>query len=244
MWLAGIRYRIGYGATGGGFLLDVEQPCDMTLHQVKLNLNLLSSFHVAQDNKLLPFEYTPENAQRFWQTIGQTPPTTVLPRVAIHMNAGYPSKEWAFDNFRALIQKIDREALAQIILIGTQSEKENTPDLQVRSERLVDMRGKTSLQNLPVLFDVCDLFIGSDSGPAHIAAAQGLEIILLASGTNDIQTWHPWTERLSLLHYDVPCSPCETTVCPVDGHPCIETITVDQAFDAFQSVLSRLQKQT
>jgi ADP-heptose:LPS heptosyltransferase len=167
-----------------------------------------------------------------------------LPRVVIHAGSGYPSKRWPFENFKALIQKIDREALAQIVLIGTEAEKDAAPDLKVSSERLIDLRGKTALQDLPVLLDVCDVFIGNDSGPAHIAAAQGLEIILLVSGTNDIRLWHPWTDRLTLLQHEVPCSPCEVEICPVEGHPCVEEITVDQAFDAFVSVLSRLQKRS
>ena len=244
MFLAGVRYTVGYGITGGGFLLNEEVPHAATRHQVELNMSLLGSFHVAQDNSLLPFEYSPESAREFWKKIGIMPPTTLLPRVAIHMGSGYPSKRWPFENFKALIQEIDREALAQIVLIGTEAEKDATPDLKLNSERLIDLRGKTALQDLPVLLDVCDVFIGNDSGPAHIAAAQGLEILLAVSGTNDIRLWHPWTERLHLLQYEVPCSPCGVEICPVEGHPCVEQITVDQAFVAFLSVLGRLQKRS
>lgn len=241
---AGVRHRVGYGRTGGGFLLHEEGAYDENQHQVLLNLNLLKSFHIVPDNKLLPFEYPPEKAHEFFATTAQGLPTTVLPRVAIHMDAGYPSKRWPFENFKALIQKIDREAVAQIILIGTEDDREKTADLKIQSERFLDMRGKTELHDLPVLFDTCDVFIGNDSGPSHIAAAQGLEIILLASGTNDTRFWYPWTERLSLLQHAVPCAPCELPVCPVEGHPCMEMVTVDQVFDAFQAVLSRLQKKS
>jgi ADP-heptose:LPS heptosyltransferase len=244
MSLAGVKYTIGYGIAGGGFLFSEEIPYDATQHQVRLNLNLLKSFHVAQDEKLLPFEYSPESAQEFWRKIEILPPTTLLPRVVIHMGSGYPSKRWPFENFRALIQKIDREALAQIVLVGTEAEKDAAPDLKLSSERLIDLRGKTSLRDLPILLDVCDVFIGNDSGPAHIAAAQGLEILLLVSGTNDIRLWHPWTERLNLLQHEVPCSPCGLGVCPVEGHPCVEETTVDQAYDLFLSILSKLQRKS
>jgi len=242
MFLAGVKHTIGYGFASGGFLLNEEIPYDATRHQVRLNLNLLSPFQVAQDHRLLPFAYAPESAQHLWERIGGMPPTTLLPRIAVHMGSGYPSKRWPFENVRALIQKIDREAIAQVILIGTEAEKDASPDLKISSERLIDLRGKTSLQDLPVLLDVCDVLIGNDSGPAHIAAAQGLEILLLASGTNDIRYWHPWTERLTLLQHEVPCSPCGAEICPVEGHPCVEGITVDQAYEALLSILGRLQK--
>ncbi|MFH1800896.1 MAG: glycosyltransferase family 9 protein [Candidatus Omnitrophota bacterium] len=244
MFLAGVRYTVGYGITSGGFLLNEEIPHDASRHQVELNMCLLNSFHIAQDNKLLPFEYSSERAREFWKKTGVLPLTTLLPRVAIHMGSGYPSKRWPPENFKALIQQIDKEALAQIVLVGTKAEKDAAPDLKLNSERLIDLRGKTALQDLPVLMDVCDVFIGNDSGPAHIAAAQGLEIILLVSGTNDIHLWHPWTERLCFLQHEVPCSPCGFENCPVEGHPCVDEITVDQAFDAFLSVLGRLQKRS
>lgn len=240
MFLGGVKHRIGYGITGGGFLLNECVPYDTALHQVRLNLALLNSFHIAQDNKLSSFEYLQQDAQKFWERIGKPPPTTLLPRVIVHAGAGYPAKRWPFDNFRALMQKIDQEALAQIILIGTETENSGAASLTINSDRFIDLRGKTSLHDLPILFDVCDIFIGNDSGPAHIAAAQGLEIVLVASGTNDIRYWHPWTERLNLLQYEVPCSPCGQKTCPVENHPCVENISVDQVFDAFQSVVARL----
>lgn len=242
MSLAGVKHTIGYGITGGGFLLDREAPYDGTQHQVKLNLDLLSPFCVAQTGALTPFEYSQETAREFLEKCGGLPPTTLLPRIAVHMGSGYPSKRWPFENFRALVQEIDRRALAQVVLIGTEAEKNAAPDFKLSSERLVDMRGRTVLRDLPVLLDVCDVFIGSDSGPAHIAAAQGLEIVLLASGTNDMRFWYPWTERLSLLQCNVPCAPCGLEVCPVEGHPCVEGITVDEVLNAVRSVLGRLER--
>ena len=242
MCFSHIRHTIGCSNAGGGFLLNEEVLSPEDQHQVRLNLGVLSSFRVAQDDKLLPFEYSPETAQKFWQRTAILPPTTLLPRIAIHMGSGYPSKRWPSENFRALIQKIDREAIAQVVLIGTAEEKAAMPDLKISSDRLIDLRGSTALRDLPVLLDVCDIFIGSDSGPAHIAAAQGLEILLLASGTNDIRVWHPWTDRLILLQHQVPCSPCSADICRVEGHPCVEHITVDQAHDALLSILGRLQK--
>jgi lipopolysaccharide heptosyltransferase II len=242
MFLGRVKHTIGYGVAGGGFLLDEDVTHDPAKHQVKLNLDLLSSFHVTQDDKLLPFEYSAEEAQQFLAKVETLPPTTLLPRIAIHLGSGYPSKRWPFENFQALIQRIDKEALAQIVLIGTEAEKEATPGLKVASERLIDLRGKTTLKELPILLDVCDVFIGNDSGPAHIAAAQGLEVLLLVSGTNDIGLWHPWTERLTILQHDVPCAPCGAEICPVEAHPCMELISVDRVYQSMTAVLSRLRR--
>lgn len=240
MFFSHIPHRFGFGVTGGGFLLTEKAVYDETVHQVLVNLSLLRPFHVPEDNKLLPFEYSRERAKEFWQATGELP-TTVLPRIAVHMGSGMEAKRWDTDSFRALIQKIDNENLAQVLLTGSEAEREALPDLKINTANLIDLRGKTRIEDLPVLFDVCDVFIGNDSGPAHIAAAQGLEIVLIASGTNDIRFWYPWTERLHIIQHEVPCSPCGETVCPVEGHPCMENISVEQVFDVFQSVSRRLK---
>lgn len=236
-----IPHRYGFGVTGGGFLLTENASYDRTIHQVLVNLSLLRSFHVPQDNKLLPFEYPRERSAAFWKEVDQAPPSTNLPRIAVHMGAGTPAKRWDIEDWRALFYQIDQQDLAQIILIGTETEKELLPDLKIDTAHLIDLRGRTALADLPILFDVCDMYIGGDSGPAHIAAAQGLEIVLLASGTNDIRIWYPWTERLHIVQHEVPCAPCELTVCPVEGHPCMDLISVEQVFDAAERVLQKFK---
>ncbi len=242
MSMAGVGYRLGYGITGGGFLLHDNVPYDPAVHQVLSNLRLLESLHILHDNKLLPFEHSNEETSVFWQKAGKELSPSLKPRLILHMGSGYPSKRWPAEKFLELIYLLEKEELAQIVLIGTESEKAFMPDLKPLSDRLIDLRGKTQLSDLPVLFDASDLFVGNDSGPAHIAAAQGLEIVLLASGTNEIRYWYPWTEKLHIIQYEVPCSPCEAPVCPVDDHPCLENVTVSQVFETIRSVLARLQE--
>ena len=45
MWLAGVKYRIGYGCAGGGFLLNEAVPFDAKTrenrHQIDHNINLI-----------------------------------------------------------------------------------------------------------------------------------------------------------------------------------------------------------
>jgi len=241
MALCHIPYRYGFGVTGGGFLLTENTPYDDSIHQVLLNLSLLKSFQTPQDNKLLPFEYTRERAATFWKNIGEISLATDLPRVVIHMGAGTAAKRWGTDDYRALIHQLDSGNRAQMILIGTESERELLSDLKLNTAHLIDLRGRTRIEDLPILFDVCDLYVGADSGPAHIAAAHGLEIILLASGTNDIRFWYPWTEHLHILQHEVPCAPCGLRVCPVEGHPCMSEISVDQVYDAVEGVLKKFK---
>jgi len=138
-----------------------------------------------------------------------------------------------------LIARVLDQNLAQIFLIGTETEKQEMPFAP--RPGLMDMRGKTALEELPILFDLCDLFVGNDSGPAHIAAAQGIETVVLFSGTNEAAVWKPWTSRLHLLQHAVPCSPCEAKICPLGHHDCMKKINVDEVFEKIKMLLSSQQ---
>ena len=62
-----------------------------------------------------------------------------------------------------------------------------------------------------------DLFIGADSGPAHLAASAGTLSVILFSGTNQARQWRPWSRHSLVLRHRVPCHPCHQKVCPLGG---------------------------
>ena len=82
----------------------------------------------------------------------------------------------------------------------------------------------------------CDLFVGNDSGPAHIAQALGIPAVVVASGTNEYEKWGIWLKPSRVLKYSVPCSPCHLRHCNVAGHPCMSEISAAQALEALQEL--------
>ena len=229
LFSAGIPQRFGYGITGGGFLLTHCGKYSRKIHQVLLNLQLLAPLGIEKTPSPASFAYPEERKGHFQNSIGRLLPQGPEPRIVIHPGAGYASKRWPAEKFKSLIGEILQENLGNIILIGTEAEKSLfTPDFS--APKLTDLRGKTKLEDLPILFDACQLFIGNDSGPSHVAAAQGLPLLVLFSGTNDAAVWHPWAKSLELISHSVPCSPCEVRECPLKHHDCMEKILVDQVF--------------
>jgi len=207
-----------------------------------VNLRLLEPLGVREKAPLEPFFYSDFRKSRFMDRWGKVFASGSKPRIVIHPSAGYPSKKWPGEKFRELIHKITDENLGEVVLIGTQSEKRDLPDFSPTPESLVDLRGRTDLSDLPILFDVCDFFVGNDSGPAHLAAAQGMEILVLFSGTNDARLWRPWTERLHLMNHPVPCSPCEAPVCPLLHHDCMRQMTVEEVFEELKTMVNHSKK--
>lgn len=239
MFLAGIPLRLGFGITGGGFLLSHQGLYDPRKHRVELNAELLKFFRKHFELKPEPFLYSEARKKEFWARTGMIPQDGRR-RILIHPAASCPSKQWPLARFQRLIEKIREENLGRIILAGTSEEKKIfMPEC---GGEILDLRGETSIGDLPVLIAGCDLFIGNDSGPAHIAAAQGKYGVSIFSGTNLAEAWRPWSPRLRLIGRAVSCSPCEARVCPLGHHQCMEEISVDEVLRAVKSVLNELSQ--
>jgi len=88
------------------------------------------------------------------------------------------SRRWSTKNFAALGNILIKKYNAKIILFGLNSEKKLNKEIKKQiKNNIIDMSGKTSLFETIALIEKCKLFISNDSGPMHIAAAQGVKTI-------------------------------------------------------------------
>ena len=81
---------------------------------------------------------------------------------------------------------------------------------------------------LAAVIEQSDLFVGADSGPAHLAAAVGTPAVVLFSGTNDPRQWQPWGTDVTVVRHEVRCSPCHRERCPLKEHPCMRGLEVEE----------------
>jgi heptosyltransferase-2 len=84
--------------------------------------------------------------------------------------------------------------------------------LAADSGRAVNVVGRTSIAETAALLAQCDLFVGNDSGPMHIAAAVGTPVVAVF-GPSNIGAWGPYSpegERSphTVVSRSLPCMPC------------------------------------
>jgi len=228
MSLADIPHRWGREGTGGGFLLTHKLPNPFQKHEILENVELVS-----ENGSCLKVEFPPlPHAVRRSEIVQGK-------KVIIHVGAGYPSKRWSAENFVEVAKRIREKRLGTPIFIGTEEEGSLLGPYRNRiGAGMVDLTGKTSFKELLELLADTDLYIGNDSGPAHLAALLDRKIVLIFSGTNDFKRWAPWSSKLQLVHHPVPCSPCEERVCPLERQICLEEIPVEEVFCAVEKALS------
>src|SRR6185436_9983666 len=97
--------------------------------------------------------------------------------------------------------------------------------------------GRISLSQSAALIGLGKLFIGTDSGPAHIAAAVDCPVAVLF-GPGNLDVMRPCARRLRVLKSPRPCDRrCHNTICFVPEQHCLKAITAKDVCAAADELL-------
>ena len=100
-------------------------------------------------------------------------------------SATVESKKWPIENFAALAEKIYAKYRCSVIAIGTEPEKPVAEKLKSLSKTpVINLAGKTNIAQLIALLAGAKVVVSNDTGPAHIAAALGVPMVLIFGYTN------------------------------------------------------------
>jgi ADP-heptose:LPS heptosyltransferase len=119
------------------------------------------------------------------------PHARLRPYAVLHPFASEAGKTWPRENFLAVAKHLDANlGIEPLFIAGTHE------DLSVFGEYTC-MQG-APLDEVKSLVAGAALFIGNDSGPAHIAAAFGRPVVVLW-GSSDLDNWRPWRTENAVL---------------------------------------------
>ena len=116
---------------------------------------------------------------------------TIRPYAVIHPVAAEPGKTWPKDRFREVASHLQRSFDLTPIFIGGPGEDLST----FREWRTV---AGAPLGEIKSLVAGAALFVGNDSGPAHMAAAFGIPVVVIF-GPSDPVAWAPWRTQAEVL---------------------------------------------
>ncbi|MGA3068284.1 MAG: glycosyltransferase family 9 protein [Tepidisphaeraceae bacterium] len=116
----------------------------------------------------------------------------------IHPGSGSPSKCWPLENFLHLADKLNHENRRCHFVIG-EVERHRWPDADLhRLESAAPVIHPATYRDLLDAISSADLFIGNDSGPAHLAAIVATPTIVLFGPTNPA-IWSPLGPRVTII---------------------------------------------
>jgi ADP-heptose:LPS heptosyltransferase len=112
------------------------------------------------------------------------------PYAVLHPLASSPEKTWPRENFLAVAKHLRDLGIEPLFVAGADE------DLSAFGEHCC-FQG-AALEEVKSLLAGASLFVGNDSGPAHIAAAFGRPVIVLF-GSSDVENWSPWRTENAVL---------------------------------------------
>ncbi len=223
-----IPHRIGYGITGGGFFLNHELPYRFGVHEAEHTKDLLKKIGISTDALMPEIFFSKQEEEKFSEKFSEWGFDPKLPSVGFQVNSGSPAKDWPLTHFHDFLEMFRQSSLNQrLVVVG----QDRSIALGPSDERVLDLRGKTSLREMLYVIKHVSTFVGPDSGPTHVAASFGKPTLFLHSGTNRFEEWKSLSPTASFLRQEVPCSPCHETTCFVQGHPCMAQIKPQAVLD-------------
>jgi ADP-heptose:LPS heptosyltransferase len=216
------------GPTAGG---TARGPTRAPLHEVETNLEVvrpLGGDVRAREGRpeVFPSAKAREGAKTALRAAGAD---LDRPIVCIHPGASWRPRAWRPERFAAVADWIQDHYHAQVVVLGSAEERDIEEAVRASSNgaRCFYLVGTLSREEVVAVIARCALFVGNDSGLAHIAAACGVPSVVLF-GPQNPNRFRPWGERSLVLHHPVPCYPCRQITCVRPESPCVNLIDVEE----------------
>jgi len=133
------------------------------------------------------------------------------PYIALHVGASTRYKEWPDDAFLRCAEALHNEDGLGVALVGGAGDGETARALADRLRRrgvdVANVAGERPLRATAAILRDARLFLGADSGLAHLAAALDTPTVVLF-GPSDARKWGVQRPGHAVVQGRLPCAPC------------------------------------
>ena len=159
-----------------------------------------------------------------------------------HPAAAFATKQWSPENFARIAEYLAACGIRRVA-VAAKNEAAILRSFQEASRVSVTTLDDLTLPEIIALASRAKLFIGNDSGIAHIAAAVGTPSVVVF-GSSNRDHWRPWTDSPNEIVYEgFDCQPCPGYECKAFGEPrCILSVKPENVISAVDRVLAQAQE--
>ena len=238
----GAQHRVGYASYQYSHLHNHQAPSPLLLwgqqktHSVEQQLALLGWTGIPVTDR--PRTHLPITAA------AKASVESVLSRsglaetefALIHPAAAFATKQWAANNFAQIVDHLAARNIATAAIAGPNEGAVMNELISASTSPIVAL--SLTLPEVTALAARSRLFVGNDSGIAHIAAAAGTPSVVVF-GSSNVAHWRPWnTAPAEVVLEEMPCQPCHGYFCEKFPEPeCILRVPVARVIAATERVL-------
>lgn len=259
---ASIPLRIGYGRENAAFLhprktevcLDRLLSCRIpfvsdSLHQSEIYLNILRF--------LFPKEVIATGKPEIWVAESDREScklkcAELFARyqgrlfIVIAISSSSPKKNWPLACNAELVRLLSARFNPVFLFIGLKEDSQCFKEIFESNQDAYDLCGKLTLRELFCMMKKADLFIGPDSGPAHVAAAAGVSLVEISShplpgraaAIGSPERFGPMSEHSVIIRPAKALSPCKDECLSLSAH-CILNVSTEAVFNAVCSIIKK-----
>ena len=240
----GAKHRVGYAHYQYSRLHNHLAPSSTQLwgqsklHSVEQQLALIGWTGVpVSDRPPTRLAVVPDAAASITEKLGSAGFDATGPLAVIHPAAAFDTKQWAVEKFARIAEELAGRGLATVAIAAPM---ETAIVAALKKDSQVPIIGLTnlSLPEVTALMSRARLFVGNDSGIAHIATAAGAPSVVIF-GSSNVTHWRPWTTGANeIVREEMPCQPCHGYFCAEFERPeCIIRVPVQRVAGAIDRVL-------
>jgi ADP-heptose:LPS heptosyltransferase len=267
-YLARIPRRVGYAISPGTPFLTRALPYPPHEHWTVSALRLASAGletlgYAALEEPFTPERYplrfTPTAEEQGWaaERLSKEGIDAQTPVVVIHAGAGAAVKLWRTqawsDCANALTTLLTGPVPVRIILTGSKSERSIMEEIAQGITSPVLLVSDATVGQLAALLARAQLVLGVDSGPLHLAVAQGTPSLRIY-GPTDARMYRPWgpAEQHLVVASTQRCPGCPVIPCgridfrpeELAAHPCVRLVAEQEVLAAVRKLMPYLTRDT
>lgn len=214
VYLSGIPRRIGYHTPKRALLLTdaLPMPQKDSLHRVDYYLGIVKRLECDIRDRNYEFFTSRKDdifIEHFLQEEGLDKEDFL---VCLNAGGNWGPKRWPEENFATLADRLISEYNVKVVFSGSKEDVALAESIAgAMAHRPIIAAGRTSLSQLAALFKKVHLVISADSGPLHIAASVGADIIALFGPTSASVTGPIGRGEIKVLQKDIGGSTPFTT---------------------------------
>ena len=237
-WLTGCPDRIGYGEMreGSGLVSRAIKGPHIHDHVIERYLDVARYLGARVEGVHYPMPDLPEESASVRERLVKAgvPDRPQMPYVVMVPGARWETKQWPAAHYAELAEKIMADGYYVVLAGGPGDCKlgERIQEITNYDPRVIDWIGHTTLRELGALIKQSLFYISGDTGPLHIAAAYGKNLIAMYGPTRPDRTGPYGDPGAVVMVSPEPCAGCLQKQC--NHWTCMKALTPEAVYETFR----------
>ena len=207
------KLRVGFDFRIRKYAYHIKIPSRAAqVHEVKFNLDALNYFDIPVKSEQ-PRIFMKKSDLKKARTIMKELDYNQVPVIALNPSASWPAKKWPLNYFADLGMSVLENFNARILVLWGPGELDDAKKLADKIGSYAAVHPATDISEQAALLSLCNLYVGNDTSPMHMAAAVGIPTVGIFGPTNARLQGLFGKNSMAVFNSEIACLGCDQLDC-------------------------------